>query len=156
VASLAAALSGEGRLVLAEIVPSRGERILSAFDWSGLDPDLARRAIEAEAAIYEDRSDPQVNWDERDLPRWCEAAGLKVTHRELLRHRVALVVSAGEIARWFERVSAKGANGGSREGKLGERLGKDAPAVRRILEPRLAGQTLIRQLAVALVVGERT
>jgi putative ATPase len=150
IAALAAALGAEGRLVIAEPVPSRGERILAALDWGGFDPDLARRAIAAEAAIYEDASDPQVNWDERDLPRWCEAAGLKITHRELWRHRVAVSVSAEEIARWFE------AGSGGRDGKLGERLGVDAPLVRKFLEQRLAGQTLTRQLAVAFVAGERT
>jgi putative ATPase len=147
---LAGLLSTEGCLVIAEPVPSRSERILAALDWKGFDPDLARRVLEAETALYEDPGNPQVNWDERDLPRWCESAGLKVTHRELWRHRVGISVSTEEIARWFESAAP------GRDGKLGEKLGADAPLVRRLLEQRLAGQSLTRQLAVAFVVGERT
>jgi hypothetical protein len=73
-----------------------------------------------------------------------------VTHRELWRHRVGISVSTEEIARWFESAAP------GRDGKLGEKLGADAPLVRRLLEQRLAGQSLTRQLAVAFVVGERT
>jgi putative ATPase len=156
IAILAALLSREGRLVIAEPVPSRSERILAALDWKGFDADLARRVLEAESALYEDPANPQVNWDERDLLRWCESAGLKVTHRELWRRRVGMSVSAEEIARWFESgaLVPDGKLGG--DSKLGAKLGSDAPLVRRFLEQRLAGQTLTRQLAVAFVVGERT
>jgi len=155
IATLAALLLPGGRLCLAEPVPSHAERILAALDWSGLEPALAARAVAAEAALYSDPDDPLVNWDETHLLAWCEAAGLAPLKRELLRRRVSLALGPAEVARWFGEA---GTGNDPRTGRLGralaERLGSDAPAVRRFLEQRLAGQSLPRQLAVAIVIAE--
>ncbi|MCZ6553026.1 MAG: AAA family ATPase [SAR324 cluster bacterium] len=138
-----------GRLAIAETVPSRGERPLAALDWTGLNPDLARRAVAAEEALYADPEDPRVNWNEDDLAQWCEAAGLRIERRELLRRRVAFAWSAAELERWFGGDPQRG------EGRLGRALGDDAAAVRRHLEQHAAGQSLTREIVVALLVAER-
>ncbi|MCH8154661.1 MAG: hypothetical protein IH786_05250, partial [Proteobacteria bacterium] len=65
-----------GRLLLVEPLPREGERLLASLDWSGMPEALAKAALEAEAAAYDDPDDPRVNWDEAALGQWCEAAGL--------------------------------------------------------------------------------
>jgi hypothetical protein len=65
-----------------------------------------------------------------------------------LRRRVDLELGAEEIARWFDARLPGG-------GRLGRQLGEEAPVVRRFLEQRLAGQSLPRLMAVAIVAAER-
>ena len=145
-AILGGLLAPQGRLVLAESVPARGERLFAGMDLSGLGESLARRVIEAEEAVYADPQDAMVNWDVPDLTAWCVEAGLSVIHRDLIARRVALPVGAPELDRWLGHTHY--------EGKIGRLLGTEAPAVRSYMEQRLAQEPLVRTVAVAFIVAE--
>ncbi|NOX60548.1 MAG: AAA family ATPase [Chloroflexi bacterium] len=74
---LASLLAPDGRLALAEAVPKRGQRLHRLLDLSELASPLAERLIAAEEAIYEDETDPALNWDENTLAAALVQAGLK-------------------------------------------------------------------------------
>jgi hypothetical protein len=128
-------------------VPRLGERLLAGLDWRGVPEALAERARAAEAALYDDPHDPSVNWDDADLERWVRAAGLRPLHREVLRHPVELVLSGARVRRWFGDEAAPG--------RLAQRLGADAPAVRAYLERVAGGAPVRRVTATVLLVAER-
>jgi putative ATPase len=99
-ASLAGCLRPGGRIVLAETVPKRTQRLYHLIDPTALDRDLFSQLVEAEEAIYTDPHDPLVNWDVADLEGSGTASGLRV--------QVQLAVNCGElqvtpqvIGRWF-------------------------------------------------------
>ncbi len=155
-ALLGGLLAPGGRLVLAERAPGLGERLLAALDWSGAPPELARRAIAAEAAVYADPDNPAVAWDDADLERWCREAGLRPLQHEVLRDPVDFALSRERVRRWF---AGGGPGAPGRPTPLAERLGSDAEAVRAYLEhlaaggPGRAGATVRRRTAVVLLVA---
>jgi putative ATPase len=75
---LADALTEHGRIVLAEPVPRRAQRLSLLVPPDGIDGDLWQRWHAAEAHIYEDESEPQTRWDATDLGTAFETAGLDV------------------------------------------------------------------------------
>jgi putative ATPase len=149
VALLAGLLAPGGRLVLAEPVPRLGERLLAGHDWVGLPSALVKRILAAEEALYADGADPMVNWDDADLAKWCTAAGLAVSAREVTAGLVEFPLGRDLLARWFGTPESGG-------GKLRALLGdEDAERARHHLEGSLAGSTLRRRIAVALLAAER-
>ena len=120
-AELPVRLGPDGRLYLAQIMPRRGQRLYALVDWSDLPAGLFERVRQAEEGIYQDETDPLVNWDMSDLEQQLEAAGFVVTTADLLAQREQRQISAGHLARWFgegdgerrsygERLSAAGLN----------------------------------------------
>ncbi|AFZ11675.1 Recombination protein MgsA [Crinalium epipsammum PCC 9333] len=97
---LASLLQDSGEIVLAETVAKHTQRLYCLLDISKLDADLCDRLITAEEAIYNNTSDPMVNWDADDLRIWFESAGLVVEVKEE-RLNSQLHISSGLIERWF-------------------------------------------------------
>jgi hypothetical protein len=54
----------------------------------------------AESAIYEDDSDPMVNWDSLDLKKDLEKVGLRV-EVELERTHTSILITSALVERWF-------------------------------------------------------
>ena len=71
-------LSAEGVLVLAETVPRYTQRLYELLQPAWLPSGLLERLKTAEEAIYEDHSDPTINWDSSDLQQDLEKEGLTV------------------------------------------------------------------------------
>ena len=145
-AMLAGLLTTGGRLVLAETVPVRGERLLAGLDWQGAPDGLAEKAAAAEAALYDDPADSLVNWDDNALAGWLTDAGLTLRHRELLRQPVEVALSPALLSRWFGAADEA-------PGRLGTLLGEDAPAVRRHLEAMAGRGPLLRRSTVAVMLA---
>ncbi len=97
---LAALLSENGHISLAETTPLHTQRLYRLVDLTTLDENLVQQIVAAEEAIYQQPDDPLVNWDEKVLQRAFEAAGL-VTQVSLERERSQMQVTAGLLARWF-------------------------------------------------------
>jgi putative ATPase len=97
-----ACLRDGGCLSLAEVVPRRGQRLSALVDLTELCPELRARLHTAEAAIYDDAKDPQVNWDIGDLEAMLHTAGftlhgaLTSDVQEDERH-----ITAVHLMRWF-------------------------------------------------------
>ncbi|HNS01689.1 MAG TPA: AAA family ATPase [Anaerolineae bacterium] len=97
---LAALLSENGHISLAETAPIHTQRLHRLIDLSTLDERVAQQVVEAEEAIYSRPDDPMVNWDEAGLQRAFEAAGL-VTQVSVEREASQVQVTPAMLARWF-------------------------------------------------------
>ncbi|MBI3993000.1 MAG: AAA family ATPase [Candidatus Lambdaproteobacteria bacterium] len=146
-ALLAGLLAPAGRLVLAEVVPRAGGRVLSALDWPGLPAAQVARIRAAEEALYTDPHDVAVNWDEQAPAVWLAGAGLTVRRQELVVQRTAVTLTPETLAHWF------GAPG--QPSRLARALGDDANDVRQALARRGAGVTVPRHSVVVLLSAER-
>ena len=93
-------LSVEGVLVLAETVPRHTQRLYELLQPAWLPSALWEKLKLAESAIYEDDSDPMVNWDGLDLKKDLEKAGLRVKV-EQQRAQTSILITPGLVGRWF-------------------------------------------------------
>jgi putative ATPase len=108
-ACLRACLRHEGRLVLAEVVPRQGQRLSALVDLSDLGSELAMRLRDAEEAIYQDVSDPRVNWSVPELEKALLAAGFVVQGTlECERQEDERRIPAAQLDRWFALPVASG------------------------------------------------
>jgi putative ATPase len=98
---IATLLAPGGRLSLAEAVPCKAQRLYRLVDLSLLDDSLRQRLVAAEEAIYANPDDPMVNWDESDLQRTFQAAGVSGVHLESEDHTAQKRIGAEQLALWF-------------------------------------------------------
>lgn len=75
-AALTNLLSPQGHLILAETIPRYTQRLYQLLERDRLGTRLYNRWVKAEEAIYQNSSDPLVNWDVEDLTAWLHTAGL--------------------------------------------------------------------------------
>ena len=146
VALLAGLLASGGRLVLAEVVPRAGGRVLGALDWPGLPAEQVTRIREVEEALYTDPNDAAVNWDEQAPEAWLAAAGLTVRRQELVVQRTAVSLTPATLAQWF--------GSAQRPSRLAQALGDDALDVRQALVRRGSGTVIHRHSVVVLLAAE--
>ncbi|NJM98417.1 MAG: AAA family ATPase [Phormidesmis sp. RL_2_1] len=101
-------LSPHGKIVLAESVPSRSQRLSALLDAAAIKPKLYQQICKAESSLYNNPDDAMVNWDVPDLQRHFETAGFdcKVT---VVRWSSQVVITGELLARWMA-------------GKYGDRL----------------------------------
>ena len=102
VTQLRACLSPGGRLILAEVVPRRAQRLSALADLAALDPTLVARWQAAEAALYQTPEDPLVNWDVPDLEAALAAAGWRcLAPLQCVTQTEERYLSAVQVERWF-------------------------------------------------------
>ena len=89
-----------GKIVLAESVPSRGQRLSQLLNSQSTDPDLLAKLTEAEASLFSDPQDPMVNWDASDLQKGFESVGF-VCKVEVISFDSELVVTPALLQRWL-------------------------------------------------------
>jgi putative ATPase len=89
-----------GTLVLAESVPSRGQRLSHLLDFSQTDTELFNQFTEAEASLFCNPEDALVNWDVPDLQRDFEAVEL-ACDIEVMTFQTPLMVTSALLDRWL-------------------------------------------------------
>lgn len=156
ISAVAGLLQPAGRLVLAEVLPKRTQRLYRLLDLSSLPPDLAERFMAAEEAIYDNSADPMLNWDVAELQEFFKEGGL--SRVEVMVETAAADMRLGQeqIDRWFATVPAGsrptfaqhllGANntqGGINPAELAE--------LKRLFERQLLDQVVPWQSTVAYV-----
>ncbi|MDQ7029607.1 MAG: hypothetical protein Q9O62_07425, partial [Ardenticatenia bacterium] len=92
-------LARDGRLVLAESVPRRGQRLHHLLPWDKVSEDLRRRAVEAEEAIYADDQCWDVDVLEAVLRR-LNTYRVQVNIRKVVSE---VEITPSLVARWFRR-----------------------------------------------------
>lgn len=97
---LAALLSENGHISLAETAPAYTQRLHRLVDLATLDEMVAQQIVAAEEGIYAQPDDPMVNWDEAALQRAFDAAGL-LTQVSVEREESQVQVTPALLARWF-------------------------------------------------------
>ncbi|MDJ0897693.1 MAG: AAA family ATPase [Xenococcus sp. MO_188.B8] len=95
-------LSAEGVLILAETIPRHTQRLYDLLQPAWLSSELLDKVEAAEEAIYDDKSDPMINWDSLDLQRDLEKVGLKVKV-EKTRSQTELLITPQLLERWFAK-----------------------------------------------------
>lgn len=145
---LAHLLSEGGAIVLAETVPRHTQRLYCAIDLTQLTPTLSDLWVAAEEAIYEDRSDPMVNWDADDLKLAFEAAGF-VVDVKTERSRTEMHVTPTVLHRWLTPSTA---GRPSYANHLAEILSpKELRVVEEVLTRSLLHQTVAWESTIAFV-----
>ena len=99
---LASRLAPNGRLALVETLSRRAQRLHSLLSSEALPPTLRQRLVDAEEAIYADRENPHVAWDEEILSSYLREAGLETIHlhrEDLLSQRP---ITPQQLAHWFD------------------------------------------------------
>ncbi|BAU67448.1 recombination factor protein RarA/unknown domain fusion protein (plasmid) [Stanieria sp. NIES-3757] len=93
-------LSVEGALILAETVPRYTQRLYDLLQPTWLPSKLWEKLQLAESAIYENESDPMVNWDGLDFKKDLEKAGLRVKVEQQQLH-TSILITPALVERWF-------------------------------------------------------
>lgn len=88
-----------GRLILAQIIPRRGQRLYDLVDWHS--EDLKRPVVAAEESIYSDPADPLVNWDTSELEAALSAAGFMDVKIQVESQVEERRITAAHLSRWF-------------------------------------------------------
>ncbi|HTL88870.1 MAG TPA: AAA family ATPase [Leptolyngbya sp.] len=102
--SLAALLEPDGRIVLAEGIPSATQRLYQLADPAWLKSKLYDRWQQAEEAIYHSSDDPKLNWTVQDLQQYFEQSGFEV-EIQTERSQTEVYLSRSVFDRWFTSTS---------------------------------------------------
>ena len=94
-------LRENGRICLIQTIPKHGQRLYDLVDWSKEKDALFTKVKKAEDGIYEDVSDPLVNWDEKDLETAVASANLTITQQQLETEISQKRITATQLDRWF-------------------------------------------------------
>jgi len=97
---LLARLLPGGRLVLAQLVPRRGQRLHALVDWSGASGALAGAVQRAEEATYEGDSSSR-GWDAADLMGALGRVGFVRTGCRVVILREERRIGSAVLDRWF-------------------------------------------------------
>jgi len=109
-------LGKNGRLAVAETVPSEGQRISELADLSDLDKSITDKFLECENEIFSDKDDPMMNWTADTLKEELSCiAGIELQINSSV-DRQTRRLKAQDIDYWFRKTSE-----GERK-SLGERL----------------------------------
>jgi putative ATPase len=149
---LAEILRPDGRIVLAEAVPRRAQRLYALVEPAALPGDLAERWKEAEEAIYADAGDVMVNWDAPDLERAFAEAGLEV-QVEVVEESNERVLGPRQLAQWFTPAAAGRPSYVQRLLASGRLTEAEIEVLRQQLSRRI-GQPLVWRTSVAYVVAQ--
>jgi putative ATPase len=95
-----ALLRPEGRVVLAETVTRRTQRLSALLRPEWLEKSLLERLQQAEDVMFTDENDPMVNWDVDDLIGWGEASGFDV-QSSTERWETEICLTPAVLERWF-------------------------------------------------------
>ncbi|MEL7357481.1 MAG: AAA family ATPase [Cyanobacteria bacterium J06560_6] len=107
-------LHPSGRIVLAESVPSRAQRLSALLTESNLSSELHDQLLQAEAYLFNNPTDAMVNWDVPDLQRYFEQARLHC-EIEVVNLSSEVLITAPLLEKWLgkggkycDRLSAQG------------------------------------------------
>lgn len=150
-AEIATLLQPKGRIVLAERIPRRTQRLHDLLEPEWLAPALYDRLVQAEAAIYTDDDDPMANWDVDDLVVAYTEAGLRADV-QMERLTTEVRITPNLLKGWFVT--------GSEEGRrtYADRIAvflsdEEVAHLHHLFTERLRGQSVVWESTVALVWG---
>jgi putative ATPase len=100
IAQLAGLLRSGGKVVLSEGLGLRSQRLYALMPPDTLPQKLYQRWQQAETALYENSTDPMLNWQTHDLEQAFVQAGFRVTSQEEAQTTPMLITDA-LLERWF-------------------------------------------------------
>ena len=94
-------MTENGQLALAEVCPRRAQRLCDLVRLDQLEADLRDRILRAEEEIYEDDSNPRVNWDVDDLDGALTAAGFVSVEHQVESLIIPRRINLHHLGNWF-------------------------------------------------------
>lgn len=99
-------LNDSGRIVLAESVPSEGQRLTNLIDRSKIESELLDIFEKAETELFSDSSDPMVNWNSESVQEELSSIkGIELTCSKLVEN-AAKRISRADIDFWFRKTDS--------------------------------------------------
>ena len=95
-------LHEKGKLILAETIFQRSQRLYDLLQANWLSPKLRKKLKQAEEAIYQNKSEPMVNWNDIDLKQDLENIGLSV-EVESESSNTSMLITPTLLDRWFSQ-----------------------------------------------------
>jgi len=93
-------LHANGKIVLAESVPKRAQRLSELLDPTQVDPGLYEQLCDAESHLFNNPKDPMINWDTTDLQHSFETVGF-VCQIETTEFSTEVLVTSTLLERWL-------------------------------------------------------
>lgn len=134
-----------GKIVLAESVPARGQRLSHLLDSAQIDPCLYQRLSEAEETLYSNPKDPMVNWDVFDLQQYFNLAKLNC-EIETVIFQTQVAIAPTLLERWL------GSTGKYHQLMMAQGLTlKEIERIRQHFTQQLVNQTVTWHRSIAFV-----
>ncbi len=89
-----------GKVVLAESVPKRAQRLSELLDPTQVEIELYEQLCDAESHLFNNPKDPMINWDTTDLQHSFEAVGF-VCQIEATEFSTEVLVTSTLLERWL-------------------------------------------------------
>ena len=144
VRQIAGLLDSAGRVVLAEDLPHRAQRLCALIEHSGISPSLYQKLATAEEQIYHSPLDAHLSWDIDDLKAVFEQAKLQCDIQVVSQQRAQLITTA-LLKRWLDEP------GKYRQALSAQGLSKQELKAVRSHFQTLKGQTVPWQQTIAFV-----
>ena len=138
-----------GRIVIAESVPARGQRLSHLLNSAQIDSCLYQQLSEAEEILYSDPGDSMVNWDISDLQQYFSLAKLNC-EIETVTFQTQVVIAPILLERWL------GSTGKYHQLMVAQGLNlKEIKRIRQHFTHQLANQTVTWHRSIAFVYATR-
>ena len=100
-------ISAEGFMILAENVPSLGQRLSNLISQDSLDSEFREKLILAEDEIYNNPQNPRCNWTPETLQDQLEAANWSIDCWHVKEYSTPIMIRKEHVEQWFNAQSEK-------------------------------------------------
>ena len=94
-------------MILAENVPSLGQRLSNLISQDSLDSEFREKLILAEDEIYNNPQNPRCNWTPETLQDQLEAANWSIDCWHVKEYSTPIMIRKEHVEQWFNAQSEK-------------------------------------------------
>ena len=100
-------ISAEGFMILAENVPSLGQRLSNLISQDSLDSEFREKLILAEDEIYNNPQNPRCNWTPETLQDQIKAENWSIDCWHVKEYSTPIMIRKEHVEQWFNAQSEK-------------------------------------------------
>nr|MCS5554043.1 AAA family ATPase [SAR324 cluster bacterium] len=100
-------ISAEGLAILAENVPSLGQRLSNLIPQDSLDSEFCQKLILAEDEIYNNPQNPRCNWTPETLQDQLEAENWSIDYWHVKEYSTPVMIRKEHVEQWFNAQTEK-------------------------------------------------
>ena len=94
-------------MILAENVPSMGQRLSNLISQDSLDSEFFEKLNLAENEIYNNPQNPRCNWTPETLQEQLEAENLNIDYWHVKKYSTPIMIRKEHVEQWFNAQSEK-------------------------------------------------
>ena len=98
-------------MILAENVPSLGQRLSNLISQDSLDSEFREKLILAEDNIYNNLQNPSCNWTPETLQDQIKTENLSIDYWHIKEYRTPIMIRKEHVEQWFNAQSEKQCSG---------------------------------------------